>query len=118
RSMSVNISTMSAIVAAAAGARVVKHGSRSASSQSGSADVLEALGIRLDLPLERVASIAEEVGITFCFAAAFHPAMRHAAAPRRELGIATSFNLLGPLSNPARPAAQAIGCADERMAPV
>ncbi|WP_185994933.1 anthranilate phosphoribosyltransferase [Nocardioides campestrisoli] len=118
RSMSVNISTMAAIVAAAAGARVVKHGSRSASSASGSADVLEALGIRLDLTLDRVSAIAEEVGITFCFAAAFHPAMRHAAAPRRELGIATSFNLLGPLSNPARPAAQAIGCADPRMAPV
>jgi anthranilate phosphoribosyltransferase len=118
RSMSVNISTMSAIVAAAAGATVVKHGSRSASSQSGSADVLEALGIRLDLPLDRVAAVAEEIGITFCFAAAFHPAMRHAAAPRRELGIATSFNLLGPLSNPARPAAQAIGCADARMAPI
>ncbi|WP_110181653.1 anthranilate phosphoribosyltransferase [Nocardioides solisilvae] len=118
RSMSVNISTMSAIVAAAAGARVVKHGSRSASSQSGSADVLEALGLRLDLPLDRVAAVAEEVGITFCFAAAFHPAMRHAAAPRRELGIATTFNFLGPLSNPARPAAQAIGCADARTAPL
>ncbi len=118
RSMSVNISTMAAIVAAGAGARVVKHGSRSASSQSGSADVLEALGVRLDLPPERVAQVAEEAGITFCFAAAFHPAMRHAAAPRRELGIATTFNLLGPLTNPARPAAQAIGCADLRMAPV
>ncbi|WP_101524115.1 anthranilate phosphoribosyltransferase [Nocardioides houyundeii] len=118
RSMSVNISTMAAIVAAGAGARVVKHGSRSASSQSGSADVLEALGIRLDLPVPRVAALAQEVGITFCFAAAFHPAMRHAAVPRRELGIATTFNFLGPLSNPARPHAQAIGCADLRMAPV
>lgn len=118
RSMSVNISTMSAVVAAAAGAKVVKHGSRSASSECGSADVLEALGIRLDLPIERVARIADEVGITFCFAAAFHPAMRHAAVPRRELGIATTFNFLGPLSNPARPAAQAIGCADARMAPL
>lgn len=118
RSMSVNISTMSAIVAAGAGAKVVKHGSRSASSACGSADVLEALGIRLDLPVERVAAIADEVGITFCFAAAFHPAMRHAAVPRRELGIATTFNFLGPLSNPARPAAQAIGCADARMAPL
>lgn len=118
RSMSVNISTMSALVAAAAGAKVVKHGSRSASSECGSADVLEALGIRLDLPIDRVAAIADEVGITFCFAAAFHPAMRHAAVPRRELGIATAFNFLGPLSNPARPAAQAIGCADARMAPV
>ena len=118
RSMSVNISTMSALVAAGAGAKVVKHGSRSASSACGSADVLEALGIRLDLPVERVAAIADEVGITFCFAAAFHPAMRHAAAPRRELGIGTTFNFLGPLSNPARPAAQAIGCADARMAPL
>lgn len=118
RSNSVNISTMSAIVAAAAGAKVVKHGSRSASSACGSADVLEALGVRLDLPVARVAEIADEVGITFCFAAAFHPAMRHAAVPRRELGIATTFNFLGPLSNPARPAAQAIGCADARMAPL
>ena len=118
RSMSVNISTMAAIVAAGAGVRVVKHGNRSASSQSGSADVLEQLGIRLDLAPARVAEVAEEAGITFCFSAAFHPAMRHAAAPRRELGVATSFNLLGPLTNPARPAAQAIGCADARMAPV
>lgn len=118
RSMSVNISTMSAIVAAGGGARVVKHGNRSASSQSGSADVLEALGIRLDLAPERVAEVAEEAGITFCFSAAFHPAMRHAAVPRRELGIATTFNVLGPLTNPARPQSQAIGCADPRMAPV
>jgi anthranilate phosphoribosyltransferase len=118
RSMSVNISTMAAIVAAGAGAKVVKHGNRSASSQSGSADVLEALGIRLDLPPERVAEVAEEAGITFCFAAAFNPAMRHTAVPRRELGIGTTFNFLGPLANPARPAAQAIGCADARMAPV
>src|SRR5688572_826998 len=118
RSMSVNISTMSAIVAAGAGARVVKHGNRSASSKSGSADVLEALGIRLDLSPARVAEVADEAGITFCFSAAFHPAMRHAAVPRRELGIATTFNILGPLTNPARPQAQAIGCADARMAPV
>jgi anthranilate phosphoribosyltransferase len=118
RSMSVNISTMSAIVAAGAGAKVVKHGNRSASSQSGSADVLEALGIRLDLPVSRVAALAEEAGITFLFSAVFHPAMRHAAVPRRELGIGTTFNLLGPLSNPARAGASAIGCADARMAPV
>ncbi|MEZ5193844.1 MAG: anthranilate phosphoribosyltransferase [Nocardioides sp.] len=118
RSMSVNISTMAAIVAAGAGARVVKHGNRSASSECGSADVLEALGIRLDLPAERVAAVAEEVGITFCFAAGFHPALRHAAVPRRELGIGTTFNFLGPLANPVRPDAQAIGCADRRMAPV
>ena len=79
RSMSVNISTMAAIVAAGAGAPVVKHGNRSASSKAGSADVLEALGIRLDLPTTSVAKVGEEVGITFCFSAAFHPAMRHAA---------------------------------------
>jgi anthranilate phosphoribosyltransferase len=118
RSMSVNISTMAAIVAAGAGARVVKHGNRSASSQAGSADVLEALGIRLDLGPDQVARLAEQVGITFCFAAAFHPAMRHAAGPRRELAIPTTFNVLGPLANPVKPAAQAVGCADLRMAPV
>jgi anthranilate phosphoribosyltransferase len=118
RSFSVNISTMSAIVAAGAGARVVKHGNRSASSKSGTADVLEALGVRLDLPVDRVAAVADEAGITFLFAAAFHPAMRHAAVPRKELGIGTAFNALGPLSNPAKPAAQAIGCADPRLAPV
>ncbi len=118
RSMSVNISTMAAIVAAGAGARVVKHGNRSASSKAGSADVLEALGIRLDLPPDRVARLAEQVGITFCFAAAFHPALRHAAVPRRELGLGTFFNFLGPLANPVQPAAQAVGCADARMAPI
>ncbi len=118
RSMSVNISTMAAIVAAAAGAKVVKHGNRSASSTSGSADVLEALGVRLDLSPAAVAAVCEQVGITFCFAAAFHPALRHAAVPRRELGIATTFNVLGPLANPVQPHAQAIGCADARMAPV
>ncbi len=118
RSMSVNISTMAAIVAAGAGALVVKHGNRSASSKAGSADVLEALGIRLDLPADRVAAVAVEAGITFCFAAAFHPALRHAAVPRRELGIGTTFNFLGPLANPVQPDAQAIGCADIRMAPV
>jgi len=118
RSMSVNISTMAAIVAAGAGAKVVKHGNRSASSQSGSADVLEALGVRLDLTAAQVSAVGEEVGITFCFAPMFHPALRHAAATRRELGIGTTFNFLGPLANPARPAAQAIGCADRAMAPV
>jgi anthranilate phosphoribosyltransferase len=109
---------MAAIVAAGAGAPVVKHGNRSASSKAGSADVLEALGIRLDLPTEAVARVGEEVGITFCFAAAFHPALRHAAVPRRELGVGTTFNFLGPLAHPARPEAQAIGCADAAMAPV
>lgn len=118
RSFSVNVSTMSAIVAAGAGAQVVKHGNRSASSKAGTADVLEELGVRLDLPVPRVAQIAAEAGITFCFAAAFHPALRHAAVPRRELGIGTLFNLLGPLANPVRPAAQAIGCAFEGKAEV
>ena len=118
RSFSVNISTMAAIVAAGAGATVVKHGNRSASSKAGSADVLEQLGIRLDLSADDVARVAAEAGITFCFAAAFHPALRHAAVARSELGIGTTFNFLGPIANPAKPAAQAIGCADARMAPV
>ena len=118
RSMSVNISTMAAIVAAGAGAPVVKHGNRSASSKSGAADVLETLGVRLDPDPRRVAEVGRRVGITFAFAPAFHPALRHTAVPRRELGIGTIFNFLGPLANPARPAAQAIGCADPRMAPL
>jgi anthranilate phosphoribosyltransferase len=118
RSFSVNISTMAAIVAAGAGVTVVKHGNRSASSKAGSADVLEQLGIRLDLPAADVGRVAREAGITFCFAAAFHPALRHAAVARSELGIGTTFNFLGPIANPAKPAAQAIGCADARMAPV
>src|SRR5690349_20440059 len=118
RSFSVNISTMAVVVAAGAGVRVVKHGYRSASSKAGSADVLELLGIRLDLPAADVRRVAEEAGITFCFAAAFHPALRHAAVARSELGIGTTFNFLGPIANPAKPAAQAIGCADVRMAPV
>lgn len=118
RSFSVNISTMSAIVAAGAGAKVAKHGNRSASSKSGSADVLERLGVRLDLPAGRVAALADEVGITFLFAAVFNPAMRHTAQARRDIGIGTVFNFLGPLINPARPTANAIGSADERMAPV
>jgi anthranilate phosphoribosyltransferase len=118
RSFSVNISSMSAIVAAGAGAQVVKHGNRSASSKSGSADVLEALGVRLDLDPAGVARVVREAGITFAFAPIFHSALRHAAVPRKELGIATFFNLLGPLANPARPEAQAIGCADLRLAPV
>jgi anthranilate phosphoribosyltransferase len=118
RSMSVNISTMAAIVAAGAGAKVVKHGNRSASSKAGTADVLEQLGIRLDLPAVRVAELADEVGITFLFAAAFHPALRHAGPTRSELGIGTTFNFLGPLANPTRPAANAVGTADPTMAPV
>ncbi|GCD19984.1 anthranilate phosphoribosyltransferase [Cellulomonas algicola] len=118
RAHTVNISTMSALVVAGTGLRVVKHGNRAASSSSGSADVLEVLGIRLDHEPRRVADIALEAGITFCFAGRFHPAMRHAAAARSALGIGTVFNFLGPLSNPAQPAASAIGVADERMAPL
>ncbi|WP_079141367.1 anthranilate phosphoribosyltransferase [Streptomyces sp. LUP47B] len=114
----VNISTMAAIVAAGAGARVTKHGNRSASSACGSADVLERLGVVLELPPHEVADVAEEAGITFCFAPHFHPALRHAAPTRRELGIRTVFNLLGPLSNPASPTAQAVGTADARNAPL
>lgn len=112
----VNISTMSAIVIAGTGTKVVKHGNRSASSASGSSDVLEKLGINLDIPPERVAEIAEEAGITFCFAARFHPAMRYVGAVRRDLGVPTSFNILGPLANPARITASAVGCFDSRMA--
>lgn len=118
RAHTVNISTMAAIVVAAAGERVVKHGNRAASSSCGSADVLEELGVALDLTPPAVAAVAEEVGITFCFAQVFHPAMRHAAGVRRELGVATAFNFLGPLTNPAAPSAHAIGVADARMAPI
>jgi anthranilate phosphoribosyltransferase len=118
RSHSVNISTMAALVVAGTGARVVKHGNRAASSACGTADVLEELGVVLTLAPEQVQQVAVDAGITFCFAQVFHPAMRHAAAPRREIGVPTSFNFLGPLTNPAQPAAQAIGCADLRMAPV
>lgn len=116
RAQTVNISTMAALVTAAAGVPVVKHGNRAASSACGSADVLEGLGIRLDLPVAAVEAIATDVGITFCFAPVFHAALRHSAVPRRELGVATTFNFLGPLANPARPAAQAVGVADARMA--
>ncbi|MGY1719722.1 MULTISPECIES: anthranilate phosphoribosyltransferase [unclassified Blastococcus] len=114
----VNISTMAAVVTAAAGAPVAKHGNRAASSSSGAADVLEALGVVIDLPADAVATCVREAGIGFFFAPVFHPGMRHAAAPRREMGIGTVFNFLGPLTNPARPVAAAIGCANARMAPV
>ena len=118
RAHTVNISTMSSMVAAAAGVRLVKHGNRAASSSSGSADVLEALGIDLSLPPERVVEVASEAGITFCFAQTFHPSFRHTAVPRRDLGIGTAFNFLGPLTNPAQPTYAAVGCADARMAPL
>ncbi len=104
-----NISTASAFVVAAAGARVAKHGNRSASSTSGSADVLEALGVAIDLPPEQVGRCIEEVGFGFMFAPLHHPAMRHAIGPRREMAVRTLFNLLGPLTNPARAPNQLMG---------
>ncbi|MER7202405.1 anthranilate phosphoribosyltransferase [Streptomyces sp. CB01635] len=114
----VNISTMSAIVIAGTGAKVVKHGNRAASSASGASDVLEKLGVNLELTPKRVAEVADEAGITFCFAVKFHPALRHVAAARGQLGIRTTFNFLGPLTNPAKVRAQAVGVADARMAPI
>ncbi|NIH87859.1 anthranilate phosphoribosyltransferase [Amycolatopsis granulosa] len=111
RSGSVNISTMASLVTAAAGVAVVKHGNRAASSKAGTADVLEALGVAIDLPPEGVRRCVNELGIGFCFAPVFHPGFRHAGAPRRELGVPTAFNLLGPLTNPAQPRAGLIGCA-------
>ena len=114
----VNISTMAAIITAAAGVKVVKHGNRAASSACGTADLLEFFGIPLDLGPEGVISTVEKAGIGFCFAARFHPGMRHASVTRRELGHPTFFNVLGPLTNPARPRAAAVGCFDQRMAPV
>lgn len=114
----VNVSTTAAIVAAAAGAPVVKHGNRAASSSSGSSDVLKALGIDLTLSADRVAEVFREVGITFAFASAFHPGFGHAGATRMELGIPTVFNFLGPLVNPARPEASAVGVASLDRVPL
>jgi anthranilate phosphoribosyltransferase len=114
----VNISTMTSVVVAAAGAPVVKHGNRAASSSSGAADVLEALGVAIDLPPGGVEACVAEIGIGFCFAPVFHPSFRHTAAPRRELGVPTAMNVLGPLTNPAQPPAALVGCADPRLAPV
>ncbi len=114
----VNISTMAALVVAGSGRRVAKHGNRAASSRCGAADVLEELGVVIDLPAAGVERCVAEVGIGFCFAPVFHSGLRHASGPRRELGVPTTFNFLGPLTNPARPVAAAIGCSDERMAAV
>jgi anthranilate phosphoribosyltransferase len=110
---SLNLSTGAAVVAAAAGVRVAKHGNRAATSRSGSADVLESLGIPLDVPAHLHAEVLDEAGITFLFAQAHHPAMRYAMPSRRELGIRTVFNLLGPLSNPARVTHQLLGAPDD-----
>ncbi len=118
RANTVNISTMAAVVIAGAGATVIKHGNRAASSKCGAADLLEGLGVTIALPADAVAGTVAEVGIGFCFAPVYHPSFRHAGATRRELGIPTVFNFLGPLTNPAQPAAGAIGCGDAKMAPV
>ncbi|MGM1063313.1 anthranilate phosphoribosyltransferase [Saccharothrix sp. Mg75] len=115
---SVNISTMATLVAAAAGVPVVKHGNRAASSKCGTADVLEELGVAIDLPPLGVRETVAELGIGFCFAPVFHPGFRHAGVPRREIGIPTSFNLLGPLTNPAQPTVGLIGCARAAAAPL
>ena len=109
-----NVSTAAAFVVAAAGGRVAKHGNRSMSSKSGSADVLEAMGVQLELPAERVAECIDRIGLGFMFAPAHHPATRYAAAPRRELGTRTLFNLLGPLTNPAQAPNQLLGVFAER----
>jgi len=114
----INISTAAAIVTNAAGARVVKHGNRAATSKSGSADLLEALGIKIDLTGAEVEQTVHKIGIGFCFAPIFHSSMKHAAAARKELGVPTVFNILGPLANPAKPKACAIGVARAELLPL
>ncbi|MEJ1230648.1 MAG: anthranilate phosphoribosyltransferase [Galbitalea sp.] len=113
-----NISSVASVIAAATGIPVVKHGNRAASSTSGASDVLAALGLNLDIGPERVAEVLEETGITFAFAAMFHPGFRHAGPTRKELGISTLFNILGPLCNPARPEASAVGVASLERVPL
>jgi anthranilate phosphoribosyltransferase len=113
----VNISTMASILTAAAGVPVLKHGSRSASGKTGSSEMLAELGLNLELSPERVAQVFKETGITFFFALVFHPAMKHAAAIRKKLGVPTTFNFLGPLANPAQPLATSLGVANEQIAP-
>jgi len=114
----VNISSMAAVVVAASGVPVLKHGSRSASGKTGSSEMLEVLGIRLDLAPDQVARVFESQGITFFYAPVFHPAMRHVATIRKELGVPTTFNFLGPLANPAQPIATALGVANQQIAPL
>ena len=115
---SVNISTMASVVVAAAGAPVIKHGNRAATSATGSADALQALGVAIELGPEAVAECVRSVGIAFCFAPNYHPAFRFAGPTRRELGVPTVFNILGPLANPATPEAMLVGCARAESAPV
>jgi len=116
RSGTVNVSTMAALIAAGAGARVVKHGNRAASSQAGSADVLEELGVAIELGPEGIAQCVEEAGMGFCFARRYHPGMRFLGPARAEIGVPTTFNFLGPLANPARVRRQAVGVSDAAMA--
>src|SRR5688572_7646807 len=116
RAHTINVSTISALVVAGAGGRVCKHGNRAASSACGAADLLEALGVAIELGPEGVARCVAEAGMGFCFAPRYHPAMRHAGPSRRDLGIPTAFNILGPLSNPGRVRRYLIGVADLRMA--
>jgi anthranilate phosphoribosyltransferase len=116
RAHTINVSTLAALVVAGAGGRVCKHGNRAASSSAGSADVLEALGVRIDCGPDEVARCVADAGIGFCFAPRYHPAMRHAGPTRRELGIPTAFNILGPLANPAGASRLMIGVADATMA--
>jgi anthranilate phosphoribosyltransferase len=118
QSHTVNISTMAALVLAGAGLTVVKHGNRAASSTTGAADLLEHLGIPLDLTPAEVTACVTGAGIAFCFAPVFHSGLRHAGVARREMGVPTAFNFLGPLANPGRPRSAAVGCADARMAPL
>lgn len=118
RLRTVNISTTASVIIAAAGIKVVKHGNRASSSKSGSADCLEALGVDLNLPIHSVEKIFDDIGVTFLFANLFHPSMKYAATARRELGVATAFNVLGPLTNPARPQAGAIGVSNKHHAPL
>ena len=117
RLSSINVTTLAAFIAAGAGARICKHGGRAASSSVGTADVLEALGVAVDLGPAGVARCVTEVGMGFCLATRYHPAMRHAGPVRRELGIPTVFNFLGPLANPARVSRQLVGVSDPTMAP-
>lgn len=112
-----NVSTVAAVIVAGTGARVAKHGNRAASGKCGSADLLEAWGVAIDLPPEAVATCIEQVGIGFCFAPKFHPAMRYVVPVRRDLGVPTVFNFLGPLTNPAAAGHQSIGVSDPAMAP-